>query len=194
MGFRIFLGVFLAVSLAIWIIYHKVRTKVRRFSRDVFGTANLLDGLRSVDSVADEAPRSLNGCDNLLLPQILTDFPDFDISMVKTQAREALRKKFQDKESFQVHNVVISRYLRAATQKTIVLQAAASCREAGQKRQKRYELQYAYLATGSTETVAANCPNCGAALGYGEAECPYCGSQVGTLQKNTWKFTEIREN
>lgn len=194
MGFWIFLGVFLAVAVGSAAIYFILREKIRRFSRDVFGTSDLLAGLKAVDSVADESPRSLNGCDTLLLPQILADFPDFDVSMTKTHARSALQKKYGNLNRFTIYNVVISRYLRAATQKTIVLQAAASYQNGGEKKQKRYDLYYVYVASGSSETVAANCPNCGAALGYGEVNCPYCGSQVGTLQKNTWEFTEIRES
>lgn len=66
-----------------------LRSKLRRFSRRVFGKADLLKALAEVDSVGQDTPRSLNGCDTLLLPQILRDFPDFDAGLVKACARVA---------------------------------------------------------------------------------------------------------
>ncbi len=194
MGFWAFFGGFLAVCVGIAVIVVIVRSKLRGFSRRVFGNPNLLEALESTSSVEDQSPRSLNGCDALLLPRILKDFPDFDVELAKTYVRDALRKKYGAHEGFTIYNVVIAKYLPSAAQKTIVFQAAASYREQGELRQKRYDLHYTYLLSGSGETVAANCPNCGAALGYGVTVCPYCESRVASVLANTWEFTEIRES
>lgn len=188
-----FWGGFLAVLAVLAAVFLILRSKLRRFSRRVFGKADLLKALAEVDSVGQDTPRSLNGCDTLLLPQILRDFPDFDAGLVKTYARDALGKKLGHLEDFTVYNVVIAQYLPTAAQKTVVLQAAVSYREQGKRLHKRYCLHYAYLVSGSTRTVAANCPNCGGAMGYGETTCPYCGSRVANVLGNCWEFTEIRE-
>lgn len=194
MGGWAFFGGFLAVGAGIFAIYQILRRKIRRFSSETFGNPDILKALQEIDTTADDTPRSLNGCDSLLLPQIKKDFPDFDETLVKTYARDALREKFGAKSGFQIYKVVIARYERSAAQKTVVLQAALSYQENGQKLQKRYDLHYAYLLPGSSETVAANCPNCGGALGYGETVCPYCGSRVAAVLGNTWKFTEMIES
>lgn len=189
-----FLGGFLAVIVGIGAAVYYIKNKIRSFSRKAFGSPDLLDALAQIDSGAEDSPRSLNGCDTLLLPQILRDFPDFDASLVKSYARDFLTEKLGQNEAFTVYNVVIARYLPSAAQKTIVLQAAVSYRESGKKLQKRYDLHYRYILTGSTQSVAANCPNCGGAMGYGVTVCPYCGSRVANVLRNTWKFTEILES
>jgi len=194
MGFWVFLGSFLAVSIAITAVVFYIRKKVRSFSRRVFGTTDIIGALKDVDTAHLETPRSLNGCDTLLIPQILKDFPDFDVHLAKTYARDELHKRFKHQKDFKVHNVVIAQYLRSSTQRTIVFQAATCHREKDKPVQKRYDLHYTHLLSAVTEGVAANCPNCGGALGYGVVTCPYCGSRVANVLGNTWKFTEIIES
>ncbi len=193
MGLWIALAVFCAVLLGIGAIYWVIRRKVRRFSRDVFGTENLLEGLKAVDTVHLEHPRSLNGCDSLLLPKILADFPDFDHNLAFTYAREYLQEQLSGKENLVIHRIVMSKYLRTLAQKTIVMQAAVSYREQEQRFQARYDLDYTYILDQGCEHIAANCPNCGGALGFGVTDCPYCGSRVANVLGNTWKFTAMQE-
>lgn len=189
-----FFGGFLAVAGGIGLIVYFIRRRVRRFSREVFGQEDLLAALSQIDSEADNTPRSLSGCDSLLLPQILRDFPDFDVNLAKTYARSHLKKTLSGKEDLTIHNIVIARYLPSAAQKTILLQAAVSFRESGKICQKRYDLSYCYLLPGSDASIAANCPNCGGALGYGVSQCPYCGSRVANALGNSWEFTEMKES
>ena len=144
------------------------------------------------DLQIEESPRSLNGCDSLLMPKILQDFPDFDVTLAKTYVRDYLKKKLANHRNLTIHNVVIAKYLPSGAQKTIVFQSALCWMEGSQKVQKRYELNYTYLLEGDSE-VAANCPNCGGALGYGINECPYCGSRVANALGNQWTFTEMKE-
>lgn len=189
-----FWGGFLAVLLALAAGFFTVRRKLRRFSRNVFGTTDLFGALAQVESEEETRPRSLNGCDSLLLPRILGDFPDFDVELVKTYARQALKEHLANQQEVTIHNVVLAQYHRTALQKTIVLQAAVSFRQDGRIRQTRYNLHYAYLLTGSTATVAANCPNCGGAIAYGQTTCSYCGSRVANVLNAAWKFVEIKED
>lgn len=193
MNFGSVLGGFLAVILGIFVIYRIIRAKLLRFSRRVFGTTDIAGMLKNADSVENLSPKSLNGCDTLLLPQILKDFPDFDVSQAKSYAREYLQQELNNRKSLTIHNIVISEYIRSATQKTIVFQAAVSCEENNSLQQLRYELRYAYKITAADETVAANCPNCGGALGYGVTVCPYCESRITNVLGNCWVFSDLNQ-
>lgn len=193
MGGWAFLGGFLAVAAGVTIVAVILRNKIRSFSRRVFGKADILEALSEIDSVADDAPRSLNGCDALLMPQILRDFPDFDCSLAKTYVRDYLKEKLRSRSDLTIHNVVISKYLTSSVQKTIVFQAAVAYQQDGKKKQTRYDLHYSHMLSSQSDSVAANCPNCGGAMGYGITACPYCGSRVANVLGNTWKFTEMRE-
>lgn len=193
MGFWAFLGGFLAVAIGIAAVVIFIRKKIRSFSSQIFGRPDLLGALKDVDTAHLDTPRSLNGCDKLLMPQILKDFPDFDATLSKTYARNILNERFGHQQNFTIHNIVIAKYLRSNIQKTIVFQAATCHRENGQPVQKRYDLHYTHMLASDAESVAANCPNCGGAMGYGITVCPYCNSRVANVLGNTWKFTEIKE-
>lgn len=187
-----FLGGLAATGIAIAVLFFYIRRRLRRFSSEVFGNEDLLRALTDLE--VEQAPRSLNGCDSLLLPQILEDFPDFDPVMASSYVQEELTSRFGNQDSFTIHNIVIARYLPYEVQKTIVYQAAVSWSEDAETLQKRYNLHYTYMIESSSEAVAGNCPNCGGALGYGETECPYCGSRVSHVLGNCWKFTEVLES
>lgn len=189
-----FLGGFAAVALGIYLLYRIVSRKLRQFSRQVFGKTDILEALGDLDLELQETPRSLNACDSLLLPQILRDFPDYDPTLAKTYVRRYLTEQFGSKEGFTIHAIATARYLPSAVQKTIVFQASVSWLESGKRSQKRFDLHYTYLLESADASVAANCPNCGAALGYGITECPYCSSRVANVLGNTWKFTQITQS
>lgn len=193
-GFWVFLGTAAAVAGVLGAVVWYVRKRIRRFSMDVFGRPDLLGALKDVDTVADQDPRSLNACDSLLLPQILRDFPDFDPVEVKARLEKYLRKELGRHEGFTLYNTAMAKYLPSALQKTIVYQAAVSWLESGVRKQKRFNVHYAYRLHGADESVAANCPNCGGALGFGQRECPYCGSRVANVLGNVWEFVELKES
>jgi hypothetical protein len=199
MALWLFLGGFLAVVVAIICLVVYIRRRIRRF-RSSLPDTRLLDGLigamgrGELDFEMEESQRSLNGCDRFLLPQILQDFPDFDPDQAKNLCKDYLRDRYRGKSAFTVYDVVYAQYLRSGIQKTIIMQAAASYMNGGKKKQIRCEVDYAYHVDTASETIAANCPNCGAALGYGITVCPYCDSRVANVMGNAWKFTNLREN
>lgn len=194
-SFIVFFAIFLGVVAVGGYVWFRVRKKVRDFSRMAFGTTDLIAGLKSVETETETTPRSLNGCDSILLPQILEDFPDFDPALAKTYARDALRAHLADKHELYIHNVVFARYERSNVVKTIVMQAALQYRENGRMQQKRYNLNYAYTVQGEggDHTAAANCPNCGGVIAFGQTHCTYCGSLLVGVMKGAWEVTEIRE-
>lgn len=192
-GILFFLGGLFAVFLIALTVFFWIRRKIRRYSGHLFGAAPsaVLQNIQ----VQEEKPKSLNGMDTVFLPQILKDFPDFNPSLAETYVKEKLAQVCAGKPGFRVHNVVISGYDRARTEKTVVYQAALEYREKGVLRQKRYCLRYAsLLPDDSGAALALNCPNCGAPLSdAGETVCTYCGSPLVQVMKHTWRFTEVFE-
>ena len=113
--------------------------------------------------------------------------------MAKNQVRDYLNQQFGKRPEFRIHNVVIARYLNDGLQKTIVYQAAV-CWRKGSLQQRRYDIFSSYLLPQGNQAVAANCPNCGATLGFGAVECAYCGSRVANPMGQHWEFTQITES
>lgn len=191
-----FWGGFSAVALGLVVLYLVMRQKMRRLWHSLFGPM----GLHSVVSLVTKAgqepagPRSVNGLDRFLLPEILKDFPDFDANMAKTYAKSYLKLQLSAHPGLRIHKVVISRYLTSESQKTVVFQAAVCWKEDGSTVQKRFDLHYSYLLPSEDAAIASNCPNCGAALGFGAVTCAYCGSRVVNVMGSTWNFTELTES
>ena len=190
----IFWAVFGAVIVAIVIIALVLRQKVRRFARENLGTDNFQEIMDAVneESTRNE-PKSVSGMDRLLLPKILEDFPDFDMHEAKIHARDYIQFHLTDKQSVIVHKIVLSDYLETLSKKTVVMQAAVAYMENGRTVQTRYQLDYSFKLDEGAEAVAANYPNCGATLGFGETQCKYCGSRVVNVMGNTWEITGFQE-
>lgn len=189
-----FFGGLLAVGVAVYCVVGMVRRRLRRFSRHLFGTAELAGALGGL-AREPERPKSLSGADAIYLPQILKDFPDFNPTLAETYVKERLEQELGGKAELLIHNIVISGYQRAQVEKTIIYQAALQYWEGGRLLQKRYVLHYACLLAGEGgRTVAANCPNCGAPVpSLQQTVCEYCGSRLANVLKTIWKFTEVFE-
>ena len=72
--------------LGIWAI----RRKVKKFSRDLFGTESLVEGIGRQADLAAETPKSVSGMTRLMEPQIMRDFPDFSWEEFKHRAENML--------------------------------------------------------------------------------------------------------
>lgn len=190
----IIIGIVLAAVICTLILVVIVRNKLRSVSKQVLGTEDLK---KVVDAIQDEdremSPKSVSGMDSVLMPKILRDFPDFDANMAKTYGREYIKKKLADKKDVTINRLVFHQYLPALSQKTIVMQASVGYEEKDRTYQTRYELHYAYVVESADETIAANCPNCGANLPFGATQCSYCGSRITNVLGNTWKFIRFHE-
>jgi hypothetical protein len=199
MAFWLFFGGFLAVVLVVVILVLVIRReyqKLKSSSPALRIVSEFVKGLHSgeLDFEVPEEPKSLNRCDSLLIPQILKDFPDFDVDQARSLFKDFIRQRYSGKQAFTIHAIGISRYLRTGIQKTIVMQASVSYTEAGKRRHVRAEADYMYAVDTRDETIAANCPNCGGAIGYGVVVCPYCDSRVANVMGNTWTFKNLTES
>ena len=193
MEVSVFLGAFAAVIMVFIIGFGWARRKIRRIFGGFPGQDSLVDALLDFEEEAQNTPKSLSGCDRLLLPAIFRDFPDFDPDLVKIYVKEYLTAELGSHPGFTIHNIVISQYLPSSAQKTIVYQAALAWLEEDQVRQKRFEVSYCYLLPQDAATVAANCPNCGGTVDFGETHCRYCDSRIANVLKNTWEFKNLTE-
>lgn len=79
MGLIIFLAVVAVILIVILVLVVVIRNKVRQFSRDVFGTPSLSQGLQNQKEVLAETPRSVSSMTRIYLPQIMRDFPEFNL-------------------------------------------------------------------------------------------------------------------
>ena len=77
-GWIIVLVVVLVLLLAIWILIKKITKKVENFSRLIFGTSSLREGVENMQKEYAETPKSVSAMTSLYLPKIVADFPDFE--------------------------------------------------------------------------------------------------------------------
>lgn len=97
-------GLFLAAVIAAIVLVLRIRAKIRRYSREMFDTDSLIDGIKSLKakqtgnaggrSIAVN-PASLNGMDRVYVPKINADFPGFQLAAVIPQV-ETVVKTFLD--------------------------------------------------------------------------------------------------
>ena len=149
-------------------------------------------GLSQIETADEERPKSLPNMESMILPQILKDFPDFDLAMTKNQVGDHLKSVYSARPGFMIHDIRLTEYRRRSVKKVVVFQAAVCWR--GQKlMQKKLEVALEFQCIRGKSNPAINCPNCGATLGFGDLECKYCGTRINDRRDQEWSFTSIRE-
>lgn len=76
-GLIIVLVLILIVIWVLYSVYMNITKKVKRFSRDVFGTEDIVKGLKDVEVERRNKPLSISGGNTIYLPKIKADFPDY---------------------------------------------------------------------------------------------------------------------
>ncbi len=74
--------------------FHTVRKKVRHVSKELFGTQDLLEGIRSQEEEYANTPKSVASMTNLYLPRISRDFPDFNYPQFVQRSQNLLQAVF----------------------------------------------------------------------------------------------------
>ncbi len=72
-----------------------ITQKIRYFSRQLFGTNSLIEGLRQEKLAQSNTPRSLNSMEPVYLPMIKKDFPGLNIDELKKKAERVLQSSLQ---------------------------------------------------------------------------------------------------
>ncbi|MCI7322439.1 MAG: TIM44-like domain-containing protein [Lachnospiraceae bacterium] len=84
------LGIFAAVFATAAIGVLVIKNRLQKFSRQVFGTDTIAEGLNRQADLAAERPKSVSGMTRIFLPQIQRDFPDFSWEEFKHKAENML--------------------------------------------------------------------------------------------------------
>lgn len=87
----IVVGVIL-VSIATGVII--IRQKIRKFSKTVFGTESIAEGLRNQQTENSNIPKSVASMTKIYLPQIQRDFPEFSYQQFKAKVENMLKSAF----------------------------------------------------------------------------------------------------
>lgn len=74
--------------------YRAVSGRVRRLSRGMFGVDSLAQGLALQSEKLESTPKSVSGMTRLFLPQILADFPEFNLPEFIQRAENLLKATF----------------------------------------------------------------------------------------------------
>jgi len=67
-----------------------IRNKARQVSRTLWGTDSLTDGIEQMKREYSTTPRSVSAMTSLMLPKIVSDFPDFQYDEMKERAKNLL--------------------------------------------------------------------------------------------------------
>ena len=201
----------LIVALGVLGIVFGVYVLVRRIGWFVNGfVRGLLSELATQPLSGNEQakPRSLSSLENILLPQVKRDFPDYTSGRRNTvlfgtgtakSFREAFAAALPDGVGgdILVHRVALHAYDTRAEDRLITYQAAVQYTDTtGELRQRRLVLRYlaAFTDDPATEIKTFNCPNCGAPLPIvGSKNCRYCGTALKTPAGLGWVLTDARE-
>lgn len=87
----ILLLIMAGTGLAGYLIYRMIVRKTRAFSRTVFGTDSLTEGLRRQEEQLAYTPKSVSGMTRIYLPQIMKDFPEFSLPEFVQKAENQLK-------------------------------------------------------------------------------------------------------
>lgn len=105
-GLYVFLGVVTAIGIAGFLIYTKIKNKIRNFSRQVFGTDSIMQGLANAQEESDNTPYSITNANSIYKPRIERDFPDFHIKTLEEMVKKFLIAYLNSLESLQESLVI----------------------------------------------------------------------------------------
>ncbi len=94
-GIIIILVLIVGLVIAGVVFVRRVQQKVRQFSRSMFGTDSVAEGLRKQEAEYAGTPKSVSGATSLYLPQIMRDFPEFHAEEMKERAESVLLSYMQ---------------------------------------------------------------------------------------------------
>lgn len=69
--------IFAAILIVAAVAALMITRKIRDFSKQVFGTEKIVEGINRQSDIAAETPKSVSSMTRLMEPQIVKDFPDF---------------------------------------------------------------------------------------------------------------------
>lgn len=94
-GIIVILVLILVIMGAGYYAYRKITKKIRNISSSLFGTSDIVKGLKQIDREAEVTPKSVSSATNIYLPNIVRDFPEFHYEEMKNRAENVLTSYLQ---------------------------------------------------------------------------------------------------
>lgn len=101
-----------------FIIYRKIKCKIREISQMAFGTDSFIQGYKNRETELSNTPRSVNGMTNILLPSIIKDFPEFRYEEVKSKSEAFIKSYLNSIEKQNVDELKIKQISSSVIEKT----------------------------------------------------------------------------
>ncbi len=92
-SFIVPLAIIAILAVVILVIFLYIRGKVRRFSREAFGTSDIVKAAKEIEK-SSESARAIHGMTDIYLPQIQKDFPEFDYEVFVGRVEGVLKSYF----------------------------------------------------------------------------------------------------
>lgn len=89
-GIIIVLVLLLALAGVIYFACRKISRTVKSYSRMIFGTDNVREGVQKMEMEYATAPKSVSSATELYLPGIMKDFPEFHLEEMKSRVQNVL--------------------------------------------------------------------------------------------------------
>ena len=89
-GMIIILVLVLVIFGWIYFFVRKAKRAVESFSREAFGTSDIMQGFKQVEQEYSLTPKSVSAMTSLYLPKIKKDFPEFHYDEMKVRAENVL--------------------------------------------------------------------------------------------------------
>ncbi len=187
-----------ALTLAgtIWYFYRKAK----RTMKDLFGTDNLGELIKSREEEEANTPKSVSGMTSIYVPQIQKDFPELNWIELRGIAEKHLKKHLGEKgvSGIRIHKTEVLSYLKNSGTCVIVFQSGVQYHTGTKKIQTRFNTHMMYIQDaieyGKDNGFSVTCPHCGGALtSLGAKFCEYCGSEVIPINIHVWNLHKIEE-
>lgn len=102
---KVILITILILFLIIILIYFYIKQRLKEFSSSVFGTSNIIEGIKSQKIALSNEPRSVFGMEKLILPNISKDFPNLNINEMKKMVEDSILMCLQSIEKKKILKV-----------------------------------------------------------------------------------------
>lgn len=102
---KVILITILILFLIIILIYFYIKQRLKEFSSSVFGTSNIIEGIKSQKIALSNVPRSVFGMEKLILPNISKDFPNLNINEMKKMVEDSILMCLQSIEKKKILKV-----------------------------------------------------------------------------------------
>lgn len=86
----IILVLVLTIMFTIYYWIKRIQSKIRNFSRQVWGTDSITQGAAKMKAEYSATPKSVSAMTSLCLPKIIKDFPDFQYNEMKDRSNNLL--------------------------------------------------------------------------------------------------------